>query len=221
MVRSAEQAKRPGRRGGLRAGMGRETGQAGHVPAVLSFFSDRLDAVPPQESSEGSRSRASRRGCHGPDIHAWVCGLACEQSVLLRPIERQIEFRQTRRGKVDGLAPPEHRFDELWAEKSEVHQTPDVTPRDAVTFGQFLERSGTAAGELLKPRASARDRLHQRGIILAVWFCCARPGSTSLVSTPRRLRPTVAVSSIVPSVWPSVADDRTPPPTAGRGASRL
>ena len=35
--------------------------------------------------------------------------------MLPRPIERQIEFRQTRRGEVDGLATQQHRFDELWA----------------------------------------------------------------------------------------------------------
>ena len=82
-----------------------------------------------------------------PQYARLVWGLVREQPVLLRPIERQIEFGQTRRGEVDGLATQQHRFDELWAEKSEVHQTPDVTPRDAVTFGQFLERSGTAAGD--------------------------------------------------------------------------
>ena len=33
---------------------------------------------------------------------SWLCGSACEQSTLLGPVQRQIEFGQTRRGELDG-----------------------------------------------------------------------------------------------------------------------
>jgi hypothetical protein len=47
------------------------------------------------------RNDAKRAAC---GMSAWVCGLAYEQSVLLGPVERQIEFSQTRRGELDGLS---------------------------------------------------------------------------------------------------------------------
>ena len=90
--------------------------------------------------------------------------LTCEQSVLLGPVERQIEFAQTRRGEFTGLPPLQDRLDQLRAQEGKANETPDVAPGDAVTLGQFLERSNAAGGELLKPRAPARDRLDQRRI---------------------------------------------------------
>ena len=90
--------------------------------------------------------------------------LACKQSVLLGPVERQIEFGQTRRGELDGLPPLQDRLDQLRAQEGEANETPDVAPGDAVALGQLLKRSNAARGELLKPRAPARDRLDQRRI---------------------------------------------------------
>src|SRR6202011_5965867 len=92
------------------------------------------------------------------------CGLACEQFVLLGPVQRQIEFGQSRRGELGGLAPLQDRLDQLRAQEGEVDKAPDVAPGDTLTLGQLLERSGAASGELLKPRAPARNRLDQRRI---------------------------------------------------------
>src|SRR5437763_814327 len=87
------------------------------------------------------------------------CGLACEQFVLLRPVQRQIEFGQPRRGELDGLATLQDRLDQLRTQEGETNETANVAPGNAVTLGQLLERSGTARGELLKPRAPARAGL--------------------------------------------------------------
>src|SRR5947207_14922858 len=85
-------------------------------------------------------------------------GLACEQFVLLRPVQRQVEFGQPRRGELDGLPALQDRLDQLRAQEGEVNETANVAPGDAITLGQLLERSGAAGGELLKPRAPARNR---------------------------------------------------------------
>jgi hypothetical protein len=45
------------------------------------------------------------------------CNLTCEQPVLLGPVERQIEFRQTRRSELDGLPPLQHHFDQIRAKE--------------------------------------------------------------------------------------------------------
>ena len=62
--------------------------------------------------------------------------------MLLGPVERQIEFGQTRRGDLDGLAALQHRFDELGAQKREIDEAPNVAPAYAVALGQFMQRSG-------------------------------------------------------------------------------
>src|SRR5207244_5780064 len=87
--------------------------------------------------------------------------LACEQFVLLRPVQRQIEFAQPRRGELDGLPALQDRLDQLRAQEGEANEPANVAPADAVTLGQHLERSGAAGGELLKPRAPPRNRLDQ------------------------------------------------------------
>src|SRR5437868_9352044 len=91
-------------------------------------------------------------------------GLACEQFVLLRPVQRQIEFDQPRRGELDGLLALQDRLDQLRAQEGEANETSNIAPGNAVTLGQLLERSGVAGGELLKPCAPPRDRLDQRRI---------------------------------------------------------
>src|SRR5271155_4472324 len=82
------------------------------------------------------------------------CGLACQQFVLLRPVQRQIEFGQPRRGEFDGLPALQDRLDQLRAQEGEANETANVAPGNAVTLGQLLKRSGAADGELLKPRAT-------------------------------------------------------------------
>src|SRR3954462_12346706 len=71
-------------------------------------------------------------------------GLACEQFVLLRPVQRQIEFGQPRRGKLDGLPAPQDRLDQLRAQEGETNESANVAPGNAVTLGQVLKRSGAA-----------------------------------------------------------------------------
>src|SRR3984893_13016782 len=92
------------------------------------------------------------------------CGLACEQFVLLGPVQRQIEFGQPCRGELDGLPALQDCLDQLRAQEGETNESANVTPRNAVAFGQFLEGSGAAADELLEPRAPPRNRLDQRRI---------------------------------------------------------
>src|SRR5262245_45729649 len=89
---------------------------------------------------------------------------ACEELVLLGPVERQIEFAQSRRGERDGLPAFQYGVDEPRAQEGEVNQAPNVTPADAVALSQFLERSDTPRGQLLKPRTPTHDRLDQRRI---------------------------------------------------------
>ena len=71
--------------------------------------------------------------------------------MLLGPVERQIEFAQSRRGERDGLPAFQYGVDEPRAQEGEVNQAPNVTPADAVALSQFLERSDTPRGQLLKP----------------------------------------------------------------------
>src|SRR5438874_3092841 len=115
-----------------------------HLPKVLTVCKRRAAAV-------GGLSVRS-------------CGLACEQFLLLRPVQRQIEFGQPRRGELDGLPTLQDRFDQLGAQEGETNEAANVAPGNAITLGQLLERSGAAGGELLKPRAPARNRLDQRRI---------------------------------------------------------
>src|SRR6516162_394463 len=105
-------------------------------------------SVPPVESSDRLQRRAGRGGGRGLGQISRFAALTCEQSVLLRPVERQIELAQTRRGECTGLPPLQDRLDQLRAQEGKANQTPDVAPGDVVTLGQFLERSGTTGGEL-------------------------------------------------------------------------
>ena len=57
------------------------------------------------------------------------CGLACEQFVLLGPVQRQIEFRQPRRSERDGLPALQDRFDQLRAQEGEANETARPTRR--------------------------------------------------------------------------------------------
>src|SRR5205085_3018335 len=51
------------------------------------------------------------------------CGFACEQFVLLRPVQRQIEFGQPRRSERDGLPALQDRLDQLRAQEGEANET--------------------------------------------------------------------------------------------------
>src|ERR1700731_494649 len=116
-----------------------------HLPKVLTVCKRRAAAVGPRPGGISVRS----------------CGLDCEQFVLLGPVQRQIEFGQPRRGELDGLPALQDCLDQLRAQEGEANETANVTPRNAVALGQFLERSGVAGGELLKPRAPTHKRLDQ------------------------------------------------------------
>src|SRR2546429_403087 len=140
-------------------------------------------------------------------------GLACEQFVLLRPVQRQNEFGQPRRGKLGALPALQDRLDQLRAQEGETNESANVAPGNAVTLGQLLERSG--AGELLKPRAPPRIALISAGSHLALCFCGANPGRTNLVSAPRRVKATAAVRSRALSLGSSDAHDGASPPDRG------
>src|SRR5215475_2097536 len=101
---------------------------------------------------------------------------ACKEFVLLGPVERQIEFAQTRRSERDGVPTFEDRVDEPGAQESEVDEATDVTPADAVALGQLFERSGTPGGQLVKPRAPTHDRLDQRRITPRGLMLLRQPG---------------------------------------------
>ena len=75
--------------------------------------------------------------------------------MLLGPAERQIEFGQTRRRKLDRSPALQDRLNQLWAQEGQTNKTPDVAPADAVAFGQLLQRSHAAGDQLVKPHPSA------------------------------------------------------------------
>src|SRR5947209_11343566 len=99
-----------------------------------------------------SRTTRGRGGAAAWGTSLRSCGLACEQFVLLRPVQRQIEFGQPRRGELDRLPALQDRLDQLRVQEGETNESANVASGYAVTLGQFLERSGAAGGELLKPR---------------------------------------------------------------------
>ena len=111
-----------------------------------------------REHSDRLQRRASRGGGPRRGDYLRVGGLACEQSALLRPVQRQIEFAQPRRGQLDRLLAFEDRLDQPRAQEGQADKAPDVASADAITLGQFLKRSNAAGGQLCKPRAPACER---------------------------------------------------------------
>src|SRR5207237_8790417 len=95
----------------------------------------------------------SRGGAAAWGTSVRSCGLACEQFVLLGPVQRQVEFGHPRRSELDRLPALQDRLDQLRAQEGEAYETANVAPANAVTLGQLVERTGAAGGELLKPRA--------------------------------------------------------------------
>src|SRR5258707_13932908 len=114
------------------------------------------------KGSDRLQKTRGRGGAAAWGISVRSCGSACEQFVLLRPVQRQVEFGQPRRRERDGLPALQDRLDQLRAQEGEANETANVAPGNAVTLGQLLERSGAARGELRQPPAPPRDRLDQR-----------------------------------------------------------
>src|SRR4029077_13668833 len=143
-------------------GWGREKGRAGCEPGLLRPFAlTGIDAVSPPEGSDRLQTTRGRGGAAAWGISVRSCGLACEQFVLLRPVQRQIEFGQPRRGERDGLLALQDRFDQLRAQEGEANETANVAPGNAVTLGQLLKRSGAAGGKLLKRGSAPHNRREQ------------------------------------------------------------
>src|SRR5271155_4568210 len=151
-----------------------------HLSKVLSFAND------------GGRGGAA---AWGTSVRS--CGSACEQFVLLRPVQRQIEVGQPRRGKLDGLPPLQDRLDQLRAQEGEANSWSDRA------------RPVASSSNHARPRAIA---LISAGSHLELCFCCANPGRTNLVSAPRRMKAAAAVSSTAQSLAASDAHDGTSPP---------
>src|SRR6267378_1650825 len=117
------------------------------------------------QSPLGKTARSTKRA----QALAWTNSVegrssARQETALLGPVERQIEFGKTRRREFEGLPAVQDRLDQLGAQKGEVDETPDIATGDAVALGQLPQRSGASGGKLLEPRAPARDRLDQRGV---------------------------------------------------------
>src|SRR6267143_7011133 len=117
------------------------------------------------QSPLGKSKRSTRRA----QALAWThCvesrSSARQKAALIDPVERQIEFGETRRSEVDRLPALQDCLDQLGAQKGKVDEAPDIATGDAIALGQFPQRSGASGGKLLEPRSSARDRLDQRGI---------------------------------------------------------
>ena len=98
------------------------------------------------------------------------CGLACEQSALLDPVQRQIKCCQTRRAELDGLPAPQDRLDQIRAQKGEANQASDVAPGNAVTLSQVLQRSDSMfavprPGHVSEP---LRKSDHLRELLLSI-----------------------------------------------------
>ena len=195
--------QRRGIRGGLRVDWDvRRDGLAVSRPSLTVFLCRALLQSHFGKAQTGCRlTRAPALGARAWGKYASL-RLACEQPVLLRPVQRQIEFAQTRRGESGGLLAFEDRLDQPRAQECQADEAPDVASAGALTLGHFLNRSGAAGGQLLKPRPPTCERLISTGSHLEPWFCSATPGSSSLVSVPRRLNSIVAGSSIVPSLSP-------------------
>src|SRR6516165_9610844 len=119
----------------------------------------------PGQNADPVQRRAGRRDNRGWGISSF-CGSRSEKPVLLGPVERQIEFGQTRRRKLDRLPALQDCLDQLWAQEGQTNKTPDVAPADAVAFGQLLQRSRATAGQLVEPRSSACNRLDQRRMVV-------------------------------------------------------
>src|SRR6516162_1564547 len=163
-------------------GGGFETGWADRKPALSGVFSlTGIDAVPPWGSADHVQRRAGRGDNRGWG-HLQLGGLRSEEPVLLGPVERQIEFGQTRGSKLDRLPALQDRLDQLWAQEGQTNKTPDVAPADAVAFGQLLQRSRAAGDQLVKPRASACNRLDQR------WIASRRISKSVMLGPVGRLR---------------------------------
>src|SRR6202035_1577045 len=82
-------------------------------------------------------------------------------------------------------------------------------------------RSANSWSDRARPMASSSNHARPRAIALIsagshleLRFCCANPGRTNLVSAPRRVKATAAVSSTALSLAASDADDRTSPPNS-------
>src|ERR1700730_11458661 len=129
-----------------RAGLGREceprrdqrTGRAGHAAARLGCFSlTGIDAVPPREIRALNEKSPAWAWAHSVGGRS----SARQEAVLIGPVERQIEFGQTRRSECDGLSALQNYFHQLGAQKGEGDEAPDIATGDAVALGQFPQRS--------------------------------------------------------------------------------
>src|ERR1700730_11042481 len=153
------------------------TGRVGHEPVRLGCFSlTGIDVVPLGKSKRATRKAQALAWTHSVEGRSSVR----QETTLIGPVERQIEFGKTRRSEFDGLSALQDRLDQLGAQKSEVDEALDIATSDAVALGQFPQRSGASGGKLFEPRPPAGDRLDQRGVT---------SGAVVLLWEPRQHQP--------------------------------
>src|SRR5580704_7280472 len=85
------------------------------------------------------KTTRGRGGAAACDTSVRSSGLACEQFVLLGPVQRQVEFSQPCHGELDGWPALQDCLDQLRAQEGEANKTANVAPGNAVTLGQYLQ----------------------------------------------------------------------------------
>src|SRR6266576_1014005 len=94
------------------------------------------------------KRHAARGGTAAWGKSVQSCGLACEQFVLLGPVQRQVKFRQPGRGELDGLPAVQDRLDQFRAQEGETNETANVAPGNA-------SRLANTWSDLARPVASS------------------------------------------------------------------
>ena len=102
--------------------------------------------------AQTGRTTCRPRWARGLRHISWLCGLTCEQSALLGPIQGQIEFCQTRCGELAGLPALQDRFDQLRAQEGKTNFL-DVQParRGCLKLLKPAEAAKVPVGAMLPP----------------------------------------------------------------------
>src|SRR6266851_435627 len=98
-------------------------GRVGHEPARLGCFSlTGIDVVPHREIKAPTRKAQALAWTHSVEGRSSVR----QETTLIGPVERQIEFGKTRRSEFDGLSALQDRLDQVGTQKGEVDEAPNI-----------------------------------------------------------------------------------------------